>query len=116
MVPSDRSMFLKIVVVILALGATGAGLLVARHQRAQAAHELAAARLRILEADKKLASLRARIASMVSPDDIAQMVDELGETVPLLGQQYGVPGVPGVPGGEQAQQSPTSVAMGGDRE
>ncbi len=106
-------MFLKIVVVILALGATGAGLLVARHQRTQAAHELAAARLRILEADKKLASLRATIASMVSPDDIAQMVDELGETVPLLGQRYGAPGVPG---GEQADESQTSVAMGGDRQ
>ena len=97
-------MFLKIVVVILAMGATGAGLLVARHQRAQAAHELAAARLRILDADERLASIRARIASMVSPDGIAEMARELGETVPLLGQHEGAP----------HDQSPTSRCLVGD--
>jgi len=99
-------MFLKIVVVILAMGATGAGLLVARHQRAQAAHELAAARLRILDADEKLASIRARIASMVSPDGIAEMARELGETVPLLGQFRDAP----------IDEVPTSIALGGDHE
>ena len=55
--PSDRSMFIKIVLVIVAVGATGIGLLVARHQRAHAAHELAAARLRILPADARLAPI-----------------------------------------------------------
>ncbi len=82
--PSDRSMFLKIVLVIVTVGAAGCGLLVARHQRAQAAHELAAARLRILRTDARLASLRAHIAVRVSPDGVAGMAEHLGPTVPLL--------------------------------
>lgn len=82
--PSDRSMFIKVVLVIVAVGATGFGLLVARHQRAQAAHELAAARLRILRADARLASLRAHIAARVSPEGVAEMAEHLGPTVPLL--------------------------------
>ena len=82
--PSDRSMFLKIVLVIVAVGATAFGLLTARHQRAQAAHELAAARLRILRTDARLASLRAHIAVRVSPEGVAGMAEHLGPTVPLL--------------------------------
>ena len=103
--PSDRTMFLKIVVVILALGATASGLLVARHQRAQAAHELAAARLRILQADARLASLRARIAQRVSPAGIAEMAEEMGETVPLLSQHE-----------TQGDEPPASLAFGGSDE
>lgn len=80
-------MFAKIVVLILCLGACASALLVARHRSVQAAHELAAARLRIIESDAKLAELRAEIASRVSPQHISSMSETLGRTAPISHQQ-----------------------------
>lgn len=80
-------MFAKIVVLILCLGACASGLLVARHRSVQAAHELAAARLRIIESDAKLAELRAEIAARVTPQQVSGMAESIGETSPISHQQ-----------------------------
>ena len=80
-------MFAKIVVLILCLGACASGLLVARHRSVQAAHELAAARLRIIESDARLAELRAEIAARVTPQHISGMAESIGETAPISHQQ-----------------------------
>lgn len=77
-------MFPKLAVLVLSLVLGACILLAARQMRIQAVHELAAARLRILEADARLWKLRARIADEVSPQHIEQMAAQLGRMQPLL--------------------------------
>lgn len=79
-------MFAKLVALILALGACGGGLLAMRQSRLQAAHELAAARLRLREHDERLLRLKAEIAGRTTPpaigEKLASMPDE--ELVPAI--------------------------------
>jgi len=80
--------FAKIAFVILCVGVTACALLAARQLRMQAAHDLAAARLRILDRDEDLWRLRARIAATVTPANVERMA---GELAPL---QHVAPGNP----------------------
>jgi hypothetical protein len=76
--------FPKLAVLVLSLALGACILLAARQMRIQAVHELAAARLRILEADARLWKLRARIADEVTPQHIEQMAAQFGPMQPLL--------------------------------
>jgi hypothetical protein len=76
--------FSKLAVVILSLILGACILLAARHMRIQAVHELAAARLRILEADARLWKLRARIAERVAPQHIRALASQMGPMRPLI--------------------------------
>lgn len=77
-------MFAKLVVLILSLALGACALLAARQMRTQAAHELATARLRILECDARLWLLRARIASMVTPDQVESLAARMGGLQPMI--------------------------------
>lgn len=76
-------MFWKLSLLVVAMGLTACVLLAVRMLRVQAAHELAAARLRIIDADARLCLLRARIAEHVSPERIAQATSGLGPLRPI---------------------------------
>ena len=67
----------KIAVLILAVAAGALLLLIARHQRLQADHQLAATRLRIIALDNELWALRARIASSVTPQHVSDLAQRL---------------------------------------
>ncbi len=90
-------MHAKIALVIVSMAACGLALVAMRQLRAQTAHELAAARLRIVEADAQLLRVRAEIASRVSPSSIAEMAIDLGPIKPV------VPGPSLVEGEEDVQ-------------
>lgn len=77
-------MFSKLAVLILSLALGACILLAARQMRIEAVHELASARLRILEADARLWKLRARIAEEVTPQHIEQMAAQFGAMQPLI--------------------------------
>lgn len=77
-------MFAKLAVLILSLALGACILLAVRQMRIQSVHELAAARLRILEADARLWKLRARVAERVTPQNIEVMASRLGKMKPLL--------------------------------
>jgi hypothetical protein len=76
--------FPKLAVLILSLALGACILLAARQMRIQAVHELAAARLRILEADARLWKLRSAIAAKVTPQQIEAMASGLGPMRPLI--------------------------------
>ncbi len=71
-------MFAKVVVVIVGIGACACGVLAVRQMRTQAAHELAEARLRIMQRDNELWRLRSRIAQNVTPARVHEMAAKLG--------------------------------------
>ena len=56
-------MFAKLAVLIVSLGLCACGLLCLRQMRTQAAHELAEARLRVLQRDNEFWRLRTAIAA-----------------------------------------------------
>lgn len=78
-------MFAKIVVVIVSLGLCAAALLSLRQMRTQAAHELAEARLRVLQRDNELWRLRAQIAERVTPERIQELAAKLRPLKPVGG-------------------------------
>ena len=78
-------MFAKIVVVILSLGLCAAALLSLRQMRTQAAHELAEARLRVLQRDNELWRLRAQIAEHVTPERIQELAAKIHPLKPVGG-------------------------------
>lgn len=73
-------MFAKLVVLIVSLAACACGLLCLRQMRTQAAHELAEARLRVLQRDNEFWRLRSRIAAKVTPEHVESLAAKL---VPL---------------------------------
>lgn len=79
-------MFAKLALLILSLALGAAALLAARQMRIEAVHELASARLRILEADARLWKLRAKIAEGVTPQRVEQMASRFGRLQPLIFQ------------------------------
>lgn len=77
-------MVAKIAVVVVSLAACALALLAMRQLRTQSAHELAAARLRIIEADAQLLRVRAAIAQAAAPAAIAEAARELGPFEPVM--------------------------------
>ncbi len=73
-------MFARLAFSILALAVGACVLLAARQVRIQAAHELAAARQRIVQLDAELFRLRAQIASRLTPERI---LDAASDTLSL---------------------------------
>lgn len=71
-------LFLKLVVVAIALGAMGLGLLALRQQRYEASSELSRTHWRILEQERGLWKLRADIARNSRPDTIRDAAESKG--------------------------------------
>lgn len=71
-------MLLKLSVLLFTIGACCVTMLVARHMRIQAEHELAATHLRIVEMDSRLIQLRAEIAERLIPENVHAMSRALG--------------------------------------
>jgi hypothetical protein len=78
--------FAKLVVLILSVGACACVLLAARQVRVQAAHDLADARLRVMQRDNELWELRARIASRVTPANIQRVAARISPLKPIGGE------------------------------
>lgn len=66
-------MFQKLAALILALGIIGTSLLALRQQRLQAASEAAQAQLRIQSLDEELLTLRAQVATAVTPTAVEKL-------------------------------------------
>ena len=77
-------MLLKLSVLLFTIGACCVTMLVARHMRIQAEHELAATHLRIVEMDSRLIQLRAEIAERLIPENVHAMSRALGIGEPAL--------------------------------
>jgi hypothetical protein len=73
----------RVIVLIVSLGGCAAVLLAARQARVQAAHDLAEARLRIVERDHELWRVRARIAARVTPQHVQQVAAALTPLKPI---------------------------------
>ena len=76
-------MFAKVAVLIACIGLGACALLAARQMRTQAAHELAEARLRLMQRDNELWRLRAQIASRVTPEHVQQLATRLNSLKPI---------------------------------
>jgi hypothetical protein len=75
--------FAKVAVLIVCIGLCACALLAARQMRTQAAHELAEARLRLMQRDNELWRLRARIASKVTPEHVQMLATRLNSLKPI---------------------------------
>lgn len=71
-------MFAKLLVIILAVGGAACALLVVRQQRVELAHDVARTHNRLLQHERALWDLRAEIAARVKPEQVQQLVDQLG--------------------------------------
>jgi len=109
-------MFVKLIVLILALGGTSVGVLSVRQSQLVASNEMTRARMRARELDRRSMELRGQIASSVTPDQIrlmlegrADLVDETQRRIDLLDpfEPERVDDVPGL----QEEQLP---AVGGE--
>jgi hypothetical protein len=78
--------FAKLVVLILSVGACACVLLAARQVRVQAAHDLADARLRVMQRDNELWELRARIAAKVTPANVQRLAAKITPLKPIGGE------------------------------
>ena len=75
-------MFVKLIVLILALGSTGVGVLSVRQSRLVASNEMTQARMRSRDLDRRSMELRAQIASSITPDQIRAMIgDEIDSSM-----------------------------------
>ena len=86
-------MFVKLILLILALGSTGVGVLSVRQSRLIASNEMTQARMRSRDLDRRTMELRAQIARSVTPDRLrailgdeidTSMVDETQRRIDLL--------------------------------
>lgn len=93
-------MFGKCVLVILAVGTTGCALLALRQSRLQAASEMVRIQLGIREQDEELWLLRTQIAERVTPEQVRQMMSDVGPLRPLR------------PPGNETVDEPVSVPSG----
>jgi hypothetical protein len=73
-----HSMFAKLAVIVLTLGAVGAALLGMRQSRLLASHDLAATQLRIQRHDEELWRLRTQIAERITPGQIESLAESKG--------------------------------------
>lgn len=75
-------MFVKLIVLILALGSTGVGVLSVRQSRLVASNEMTQSRMRARHHDQRSMELRAVIAERITPDQIHAMLgDELDSSM-----------------------------------
>ena len=86
-------MFVKLILLILALGSTGVGVLSVRQSRLIASNEMTQARMRSRDLDRRSMELRAQIARSVTPDQLrallgdevdGSLVDETQRRIDLL--------------------------------
>jgi len=86
-------MFVKLIVLILALGSTGIGVLSVRQSRLVASNEMTQSRLRARQHDQRTLELRMQIAQRITPDHIramlgqevdSTMVDQTNRRIDLL--------------------------------
>ena len=75
-------MFLRLLVIVIAGGLTGLGVLTLRQQQLRAGHELAQARLELMKIEERTRRVRAVIAQQTSPENVRLLGDALGELVP----------------------------------
>lgn len=81
------SLFAKLVLVVVTLGACACALLALRQSRLQAAHELARIQLRMREHDERLWRERIEIARRVTPRHVEIMSVVLGPMRPIRPDQ-----------------------------
>tara|TARA_R110002096_G_scaffold173781_5_gene348529 strand:+ start:172687 stop:173085 length:399 start_codon:yes stop_codon:yes gene_type:complete len=75
-------MFVKLIVLILALGSTGVGVLSVRQARLETSNEMTQSRLRSRELTQRSMELRAQIAERITPDQIRAMLgDQLNNSM-----------------------------------
>ena len=74
-------MFVKLIVLIMALGSTGVGVLSVRQSRLVASNEMTQSRLRSRELSQRAMELRAQIAQRITPDQLNRMISESPETI-----------------------------------
>lgn len=82
-VDAEGAVFAKVAVLIVSIGVCACALLAARQMRTQAAHELAEARLRLLQRDNELWRLRAQIAAKVTPERVQILATKLNSLKPI---------------------------------
>lgn len=75
-------MFARLLVIVIAGGLTGLGVLTLRQQQLRAGHELAQARLEMMKIEERVRRVRAEIAQQTSPEKVRLLGDVLGELVP----------------------------------
>lgn len=68
-------MFVKLIILILALGSTGVTVLSVRQSRLVASNEMTQSRMRIRALERKTMDLRAQIASKITPSHIQTMLE-----------------------------------------
>ncbi len=95
-------MFARLLVIVIAAGATGLGVLTLRQQQLRAGHELAQARLELMQAEERIRRVRVRIAEQTSPENVRLLGDALGELVPARPRDSGQNEPPAwlMPGGQ----------------
>ena len=76
-------MFAKLVVLTISLALSACALLCLRQMRTQSAHELAEARLRVLQRDNEFWRLRTQIAARVTPERIEQLAAKINPLKPM---------------------------------
>jgi uncharacterized protein HemX len=69
-------MFVKLIVLIVALGSTGVGVLSVRQSRLVASNEMTQSRLRSRQLTQRSMELRAQIAQHITPDQIRAMLGD----------------------------------------
>lgn len=71
-------MFVKLLIIIIVVGAMACALLVNRQQRIDTAHEIAAVHQRLIAQEQTLWRLRMEIAQRVKPEYIKKRIDRAG--------------------------------------
>ena len=85
-------MFHKIAVLTISLALCACALLCLRQMRTQSAHELAEARLRVLQRDNEFWRLRTRIAARVTPEHIQRLATKLNPLKTMTSEPGGLTG------------------------
>ena len=76
-------MFAKLAVLTISLALCACALLCLRQMRTQSAHELAEARLRVLQRDNEYWRLRTQIAARVTPEHVEQLAAKINPLKPM---------------------------------
>ena len=77
-------MFVRVLVLVLSMGATGITLLAIRQQEHLAAHELARTRLEIMRIEDERRRVRAALARDLSPMQVRMLSETLGPLAPAI--------------------------------
>jgi hypothetical protein len=80
-------MIAKLCVLILVLGASGVGVLSVRQERLITAHETTQARLRARDEALRTSELRARIATLATPNSVRARMELLGPLEPEVSRR-----------------------------